>query len=128
RARATRRLGPLADSDPPGAHGKGPTPTNRKHVGPAGCGHPPPSETGDSGQPGGGSSGKDDSPSHLASFRRYVRDVLPELVERVNVMVRQPDPPRGEEALVHYGLLVMWVDLVTSKRRAVQPSPWFSRT
>src|SRR5207245_2216593 len=56
----------------------------------------------------------------LASFRRYVRDVLPELVERVHITVRRPDPPPGEEAQVDYGLLRMWVDPFTGKRRAVQ--------
>jgi len=56
----------------------------------------------------------------LASFRRYVRDVLPELVERAHITVRRPDPPPGEEAQVDYGFLGMWVDPFTGKRRAVQ--------
>ena len=59
----------------------------------------------------------------LASFRRYVHDVLPDLVERVHVTVRRPDPPRGEEAQVDYGLLGMWVDPLTGNDARSRPSP-----
>ncbi|MBI2238980.1 MAG: IS21 family transposase [Actinobacteria bacterium] len=55
----------------------------------------------------------------LASFRRYVRLVLPEEAARAAVTVLKDDPPPGEEAQLDYGYLGSWFDPEAGRRRRV---------
>ena len=52
----------------------------------------------------------------LSSFRRWLRDVMPELSAESKVTVWRPEVPPGEEAQIDFGYMGMWTDPVTSKR------------
>jgi transposase len=55
----------------------------------------------------------------LATFRRYLARTFPDRGVRAAITVRRPESPPGEEAQVDYGLLGMWLDPLTGRRRAV---------
>lgn len=52
----------------------------------------------------------------LSSFRRWLKDVMPDVVNRDEVTVWRPEVAPGEEAQLDFGTLGIWVDPVSSKR------------
>jgi hypothetical protein len=51
----------------------------------------------------------------LSSFRRWVQEVMPEVLSDLQVTVWRPEVAPGEEAQVDFGYLGLWLDPVTHK-------------
>lgn len=60
-----------------------------------------------------------DLQASLTSFRRYIKDLLPEAGNYPRITVRRPDARAGEEAQVDYGFLGMWLNPLTGRRQAI---------
>ncbi|MDH7603124.1 MAG: IS21 family transposase [Armatimonadota bacterium] len=55
----------------------------------------------------------------LSSFRRWLRDVMPEVITGNQVTVWRPDVPPGEESQIDFGYLGPWQDPATNKQLRV---------
>lgn len=55
----------------------------------------------------------------LSSFRRYLRLVMPEMLDPRQVTVWRPEVAPGEEAQVDFGSLGLWEDPRTGKRQRI---------